>query len=263
LSTDRTLDILMKYQGKHPGVVRVLGRSSKMGIAANWMDVFQQCRGQYIAVLEGDDYWTDINKLATQIDAMDGNPTWSMCFHRVLCKWDDDSQPPYLYPPEGCKKTIGVEDLIYQNFMQTCSVVYRSGILKAFPVNAKNLYCMDWMTHLLHCLRGPAGYIDKIMGYYRRHANGVWTGARIQDRERQIYDVFHVLRPIIAQAIGSPCPMMKRDLWYAETFMEQRKRWLAIKYAVQAMKARPYSPYLWRMILWTLLGSAGGWMRPY
>jgi len=254
-STDGTLDKLHELKAGSPVPISILERPHKYGIARNWIDTFRSCRGDYIAVLEGDDYWTDSNKLVSQVNVMDQHPHWSMCFHKVLVRWEDAREPDSLFPARPILSELGINDLIYENLIGTCSAMYRSGIISTFPSGSDRLYCMDWMTHMLHSIHGPIGFIDQVMGCYRRHHNGVWSGSTVHRQAIQMMQVFRVMRPLISQAMRSRRPMMFRDVRYAEIFMGQGLRDIAFKHMVEAIKVKPWSPYLWRRLLWTMFGG--------
>ena len=84
-STDNTLQICLDYKAKYPGKVRVLSRDTNIGMMANMIDTFSQCKGKYVAVCEGDDYWTDPYKLQKQVDFLEKNEEYAICCHNVLC----------------------------------------------------------------------------------------------------------------------------------------------------------------------------------
>lgn len=92
-STDSTLSICLEYQQKFPNKIRVLNRKvgdeyyvnrQRVGMMWNLIDVIKNCRGKYIAILEGDDYWIDPYKLQKQVDYMEARPDCSMTFHDAL-----------------------------------------------------------------------------------------------------------------------------------------------------------------------------------
>src|SRR3712207_1086613 len=62
-STDNTRDILIRYQKEYPHRIRLLLPEKNLGMHDNLIQTFKACRGDYIAFLEGDDYWTSPNKL--------------------------------------------------------------------------------------------------------------------------------------------------------------------------------------------------------
>ncbi len=106
-STDSTRDILREYEAAHPDKVRLLFREKNFGRPTmNVYDTGMHCRGDYIAFLEGDDYWTDPKKLAKQISFLDQNPDYMGCTHtcEVVGKHGesvDDEEALSLYTWDG------------------------------------------------------------------------------------------------------------------------------------------------------------------
>lgn len=181
-STDRTADIIREYEAKHPKIIKPIYQTenqySKLGrILVPFL--FPLVKGKYVALCEGDDYWTDPLKLQKQVDFLEKNPDYSMCFHPVKVIYEDGSKPDEILPsPEQRfnKDILGLEDLLVRNFIYTNSVMYRWRFAKEnvkdfFP---KNILPGDWFLHMLHAQVGKIGYIDEVMAAYRRHAGGLW-----------------------------------------------------------------------------------------
>ncbi len=80
-STDRTLSICKDYQKKYPDKIRLITSPGNVGIAANGSRTLMACKGKYVALLEGDDYWTDPTKLQRQVDILESNPGCVVCHH--------------------------------------------------------------------------------------------------------------------------------------------------------------------------------------
>src|SRR6476619_5802800 len=84
-STDRTPEILRGLAEQHPDTIRLKLGERNIGGKANFLATIGRCRGQYVAMLEGDDYWTCADKLQRQIDALDAHSEWAICFHPCAC----------------------------------------------------------------------------------------------------------------------------------------------------------------------------------
>ena len=82
-STDKTREIVIDYQRKYPHKIRLLLNEKNLGMHRNFAQTYHACRGQYIAVLEGDDFWTSPHKLQKQVDFLDNNPDFAICFHNM------------------------------------------------------------------------------------------------------------------------------------------------------------------------------------
>jgi glycosyltransferase involved in cell wall biosynthesis len=77
-STDRTREIVLDYQRKHPEMIRVITAQKNVGAHKNSLRTSKACRGKYIAFCEGDDYWTDPYKLQKQVDFLEANPDYGL-----------------------------------------------------------------------------------------------------------------------------------------------------------------------------------------
>lgn len=81
-SSDETQNILKSYAQKYPDKFVLLLRKSNIGATKNYFDVLKHCKGKYIALLEGDDFWTDENKLQIQTDFLESNKNCDAVAHR-------------------------------------------------------------------------------------------------------------------------------------------------------------------------------------
>lgn len=82
-SSDGTTSVLEEYANDYPNVVRLLKRKSNLGATGNLFDVITHCKGKYLAILDGDDFYTDNNKIQKQIDFLMNNSQFSSCAHRL------------------------------------------------------------------------------------------------------------------------------------------------------------------------------------
>lgn len=187
-SSDRTREICLDYQRRYPKRLRVLWSDANVscGQSGNLLRVACACRGKYVAFCEGDDYWTDPNKLQKQVDFLETHRDYTVCFHPVRVTWDDGRVPDSIFPVDRSRfvgRELTLKDLLKSNFIQTNSVMYRwnadGKLFDDFP-----LYELpgDWMLNLLHARAGRIGYIDEVMAVYRRNANGLWTGVWTDER---------------------------------------------------------------------------------
>lgn len=72
-STDNTRQILQEYASKYPDKFTLLLHKKNLGVVANFATTLKSCQGKYIALLDGDDYWTDPFKLQKQVDFLESN----------------------------------------------------------------------------------------------------------------------------------------------------------------------------------------------
>jgi glycosyltransferase involved in cell wall biosynthesis len=174
-STDRTRDILLQLKSQHPDRIRLSLRERNVGAMAHFAQRRLDCRGQYLAILEGDDYWTDPAKLQKQVEALDAHPDWTIAFHRVRCVYEDGSRPDHWYPATVPRDVLSIDDMIRRNFIQSCSAVYRNHVIERLPEFFADLKLGDWPFALMHADRGHVGYLPDEMAVYRIHGQGLWT----------------------------------------------------------------------------------------
>jgi glycosyltransferase involved in cell wall biosynthesis len=205
-STDRTQEIILRYAKKYPDIIKPIIRENNIGIQPNLIDALRHASGEYIALCEGDDYWTDVLKLQTQADFLDKNRTASLVFHPVKVFFDKGEESEYIYPTESDPDQFSAENLIRSNFIQTNSVMYRK---QKYDSLVADMMPFDWYLHLFHAQYGKIGFINKVMSAYRRHEGGVWWGSNKKKDEFWIrYGLVH-LRTL--DEIDSMYGMNKKD----------------------------------------------------
>ncbi len=181
-STDRTRKILLEYQRRHPDKICLLLNEKNMGRRYNARHTLFSCRGDYIAILDGDDYWTDENKLQKQIDFLDNHPDCTICFHNAK-KVFENGNKSRIYHKEPFKEILILEDIIEQNIMPSCSMVFRNRIFNAFPKIFDSVPFGDWPMQVLCAEKGNIGYIHEVMGVHRFHSGGVWTAGGVHSSD--------------------------------------------------------------------------------
>ncbi len=176
-STDGTREICNEYAQKYPDVIRLFlnDRSNVIYIDGyptgrwNFLNNVKHANGKYIALLSGDDYWQANDKLQQQIDMLENNDKYSMCFHDVNILHDDGSLEEF--PDLSGHTEINLEDLFDQWFIPTCSMVFRNNI--NFPEWFTDVASGDIALHFLLAEQGKFYYLKNNMGVYRKHAGGV------------------------------------------------------------------------------------------
>lgn len=178
-STDATPNIIDSYAKEHKSIRPVL--LSQYRSSENVRGLFLRCRTRYVALCDGDDYFTDPFKLQKQVDFLENNPNCGLCFHPVSVVFENGDQPSFIYPhpnmlPRGKHEEYYLADLTTCNFIQTNSVVYRWRFIEGLPdwFDAF-LNLADWYWHLLHAETGKIGFIPEVMSVYRRHTQAMYN----------------------------------------------------------------------------------------
>lgn len=173
-SIDGTREIIERYANQYPDIIRTIFQPVNVGPTENWIELLKNLRGKYVACLDGDDYWTNPLKLQKQVDFLEANPDFTICFHRAEFRYDDDNIPSKL-SNENQKEITTFEDLANGNYISTLTCVYRNGLFEEFPEWIYQLKLSDWLLHLLNAQYGKIKFLDETMAIYRHHSQGVWT----------------------------------------------------------------------------------------
>jgi glycosyltransferase involved in cell wall biosynthesis len=174
-STDGTRVVLGQLDADFPGRLRLLLPEQNLGPMRNFAGVYAECRGEYVAFLEGDDYWTDMTKLRKQVASLDADPGCALCYHQTLYVNTDDEPIDYLHPPETTPAQPTIDDLFRSNLIQTCSAVLRRAAVPKLPDWMFSLMPGDWALFLLAADVGRVRRLDGVMATYRVHQDGVWS----------------------------------------------------------------------------------------
>lgn len=194
-STDGTLEITKEYQRKYPSTIRLISQPVNAGPAKNFMGLLIAATGKYIAYLEGDDYWNNELKLQKQIGFLEEHPDYSICFSNVLESFSEDlnDQRNFLHGGSGSKISTNIDDLLYENYIQTASVVFKNKLFHYFPDWYANLMPGDWPLHILNAQFGKIYYDAECMCVHRNYSYGVWSKQKAIGRIKNLLNVYHVI----------------------------------------------------------------------
>jgi len=183
-STDKTPQIIKQYQKKYPQIIKpIFSKYNKYSKGIRDLVIkylLPKAKGKYIALCEGDDYWTHEDKLQIQVDFLDKNSDYVICFHPVKVIYEDEKNKQDIYPPFADPKNFNLFQLLHGNFIQTNSVMYRKLSKKQYSkLSKENFSPGDWYLHIYHARFGKIGFINKVMSVYRRHKKGLWSNAEL------------------------------------------------------------------------------------
>jgi glycosyltransferase involved in cell wall biosynthesis len=165
-SRDNTVEIARSYRERYPEVVRVLERDKNLGIQRNYYETFEQCRGKFIAWLDADDYWTDPEKLAIQIETLESDSSIMVCGHKVRWVTNDGEIKREKYPSISAGR-YGLEEILRHDFLPSPSVMFRNGIHRRLPEWYFDLApTTDWPIYVLAALSGDIVLLDRVMADY-------------------------------------------------------------------------------------------------
>lgn len=175
-STDNTRTICESYAKQYPNI-RLLARPQNLGMMSNFIDVFNHCQGKYVALLDGDDYWTDVHKLKKQMEYLTLNQDLDICSHIT----DELVNGTVIKLKER-----GDRYLSFQVFATSgCAGVYTSSMFfRNLPLIRETLN-LPWVLNIdgadllilfLLTANGRSLYIiPQPMSVYRKHSGGIWS----------------------------------------------------------------------------------------
>ena len=177
-STDGTREIIEEYSKKYPDIIFPIFQTENQyskgvrGMMARFN--FPRSRGKYIALCEGDDYWSDPYKLQRQVDFLEANTDFSICFHNMKILNESNPSAIEFTNSKDQESVSSILDLASKgNFMFTASVVFKKP-KDGFPNWLTDLPIGDYAIHLFNAQFGKIKFLDQVMGAYRIHAGGVW-----------------------------------------------------------------------------------------
>jgi len=187
-STDGTRDVISRYACEHPDVVRAFFPERNMGHGGKAMfDVLvDRARGEYLAMLDGDDFWTSADKLRRQVDYLDDHPECAMCFHDVLRVLEGSGGVGERQNGADGPRAIDVRDLLDHCAVAACSPMFRRETIAPLPPWYFDLPWGDWSLYFMAAEHGELHYLPDVMGVYRIHPGGMYQGlSRLQDLENR------------------------------------------------------------------------------
>lgn len=189
-SPDNTRKILLEYKEKYPERFKLILRDKNIGPTKNLYDVFKNCSGKYIAILEGDDYWIDNKKLKIQVDFLDSHKDYVACSHRVfmydcqnMCIDDiiNNTNKPVINDISDMNLyvnkygAIHIQSLVFRNIFYHKSDKYKK-ILTCVR------YTADYQLIFILSSLGKIQILNPIMGIYRHLNSTSYTCKDIEYR---------------------------------------------------------------------------------
>lgn len=175
-STDGTVAVAESYRARYPDIVRVLTRQQNVGIQHNCYELFEQCRGKYIAWLDSDDYWTDPEKLSLQVRALEDDPSVMVCAHfvRQVTRTGEVLHERF---PRVAAGHHGMDEILEKCFPPSPSVVFRNGIQRKLPQWYFEVPPIsDWPVYIVGALSGSILMVDRVMADYTCNETSAFWG---------------------------------------------------------------------------------------
>ena len=184
-STDKTASILRELERENPNRIRVIYRPANIGSNANFLNTLSACYGEYVAFLEGDDFWTSSDKLQCQVNFLDNNRGAAGVFHRTRVGTIGENDAligehvlPGVDPPE----LFSLDFLSNQNQFSVSSLLARRAYLRNVDAWLAGVKPGDWPLFMMLATQGDLGFIPLEMSYHPRHPAGNWYPLSLQHK---------------------------------------------------------------------------------
>jgi len=216
-STDGTREIILDYQSKHPDFIRLILQKKNVGAAQNWFDLMKYPKSKYIAYFEGDDYWTDSDKLQKQVDILEKNSN-IVAVVTNASKCDENGK---IIDNIGFDITcndqtniINLNDFFKKsNHYPTPTVMFRNDIdciIEQFKYLI-NPYLGDWILWVLLHTKGDFFYLDEMTACYRINPKSITHTVNAINRWK--YDF--IIREKLKNVIPKEYHKYLNENWYA------------------------------------------------
>lgn len=200
-SSDRTLDIIKSHEVKSSFPFVYFDSNGNIGMQANYQRAFEACNSDYIAILEGDDWWTNDQHLSQHIEFLQNHPRYSMSFNRITYYYQENGT--YKLNKWPYKKDYVTIKLRHQlgwgnQIGNLSSCVLRTNLLHDLPDQFFKLKFADWELGVMMALKGPIGKLKDSTSVYRINSNGQWTSLSADKRgisENKTLDELALLIP--------------------------------------------------------------------
>lgn len=167
-STDKTRKICQYYASKYPEKIKLLLNEKNLGLGANYVKTLAECKGKYIAICDGDDYWTDPIKLQKQVDFLKNHPDFKIVFtnnKNIYPSGKTDIRNANEIP-----KISSFHDLVKSNYIASVTVLFQN---KPLSPNMQNLIKIlpygDWPTYLWVLKDGgKIKFLNDLTSIYRK-----------------------------------------------------------------------------------------------
>ena len=189
-STDCTADIIREYEKRYPIIIKpiyqVTNQYSK-GISISKTYQYPRVKGKYIAICEGDDYWTDPLKLQKQVDFMGKHPNVDICTHASMQVEALTGRVLSYITPAKDNCIIPTVEVIKGGggFVSTNSIMIRTEILEKSP-SFREKYSFDYTLQVFGALRGGMLYLADTMSVYRTNVPDSWIARMRKNRAAKI-----------------------------------------------------------------------------
>ncbi|ASB50954.1 glycosyltransferase family 2 protein [Alkalitalea saponilacus] len=192
-STDKTAEIIKSYEEKHPELFvtkyQTVNQYSQ-GLKPTVHFLYPKARGKYIALCEGDDYWTDPYKLQKQVDFLEENAEYVICFHNAKINKHGELLDDYI--TRKVPETTDILELAKGNYMHTPTVIFKRK-WQELPDWFSKCSAGDYALHMINAQFGKIKKLDDVMAVYRVHGSNIWANQKTNEMAINIHKYLDVM----------------------------------------------------------------------
>ena len=267
-STDTTREIVIDYARRYPERIRTI--FSESNVHSPWVveRAVREARGEYINLIDGDDYWTSPYKLQKQVEFMNSHPEFTLTWH--ACVYVDAEGNLCAQQPVPVTHAVwSLQEMLVQYPMETSAVMMRRELIADLPQWYRNGPAGDFALWAMCMQHGPAGYFDECLSAYRIHSESL--GMKGRDEIGALAFWLRTYRDLYLHSPVECRNMMTRHLAKLWLAIALRQQW-AGEAAASRMTAREalrdcptdpkllvlaYAPWLWKpaRLFFRLLGG--------
>lgn len=219
-STDGTLRIIERYAEKYPHSIRNISRGGNYGISENYRHCFREAAGEFIAILEGDDYWTDPEKNLKQAEFLTRNKEAVMALSRIELFNMRDNSHRLLKRQNNLKPLLTGADFAANQHLNLIvnlsSTMFRKSVMENLPSVVYEPRISEITLAFYFDRLGKIGFLDEVMSIYRLNPSSVWTGANQKSQLEQAIAIrenaMRVARPQYRDAIRAQLERKQQEL---------------------------------------------------
>lgn len=191
-SKDDTVKIIQEYSDKSLFSFTFLPQTTNVGFIKNYQRAFGACKGDYIAILEGDDYWTSPFHLDKHVSFLEEHRECTMSYNRHVRYWVDQNRfEVFDWHSDETYKYITAQRQVLENCIGTFSCcVFRGNLIRHLPQNLFDLEFADWLMGIIMGQYGFLAYQKDVTSAYRIHDKGQWSG---MSNEAQMKEVIRMI----------------------------------------------------------------------
>lgn len=188
-STDKTLEIIKSYLPKISYSYQILESSYNLGISQNYKRIFENCSGDYIAILEGDDYWASPNHLENHIRFLDKYRFCCLSMNSFVINVQDNNEfftPNWIYSNDYIFVDTKTQITRGNQLGNLSACVLRTRSVKQLPSSIYDLSIADWMLGVMLSQYGLLALIKEPSSVYRMNSQSKWASLTPNEQKERV-----------------------------------------------------------------------------